>query len=173
MKRAFVFIITVILLIALFGCSRQASYVKGGIDKVNKSDYSIEDISDFFSMKKADIIKMLGSNYEEGTLAIDECTVPINALMYHDKLTFFGLQEDDSEPTRIECADTVEIAGLRNGMTFDSIQKLLGNTTVIKTWISNQDNIAYRLDYDLGKVKVSILSNDEVGKSSYLVFYKY
>lgn len=171
MRRLIFLTISLVVILTFYGCSIRNTVITQDDVNIQNNSYSVEDIEAFFNMKKTDIIKLLGNDYYEGTLAIDECSVPLNALMYQDSLTFYGLVDDSSMPTRIECADGIEIMGLKNGMTFNSIQKVLGKANVTKTWISNEDRVAFKLEYNLANIKLKILSYNEDGEASYLVVH--
>ncbi|MDP4178041.1 MAG: hypothetical protein Q8900_06830 [Bacillota bacterium] len=80
-----------------------------------------KDIQAYFDMTKSNIIKLLGNDYTIGTKTIDEVHNPLNVIGFKNGLIFYGLNDDNSKPTRIECADSLDIMGLKNGMNFSQI----------------------------------------------------
>ncbi len=132
--------------------------------------FTMAEIESYFLQSKQDLIKHFGKDYSEGALTIDECHVPLNVVMYHNGLTFFNLSDNDSTPTRIECSDGVEIDGLKNGMSFNQIQKVFGKKEIAKTWIANEENVAYKMTYTFDKVSLEVLSYNTDGSNSYLAF---
>lgn len=162
----------------------QEDLFKGDLSKVEITDnintatsksqdnlvLTINDIESYFQKSKQDLIKHFGNEYSEGTETIDECHVPLNVIGYPDGLTFNNLSDNYSTPTRIECSDEVEIDGLKNGMNFNQIQKILGKKEIVKTWIANEENVAYKMTYTFGKVCLEVLSYSEDGSNSYLAF---
>lgn len=137
---------------------------------ITPKSYTMKDIETYFAMNRQEIIKLLGINYSEGTLIIEKCHIPLNALMFQDGFAFFGLSKNDSFPTRIECSEDVEIDGLKNGMDFSQIEKILGKKNIQKTWIGNEEILAYEISYFIGNICLQAVSYDKDGSGSYLVF---
>lgn len=54
------------------------------------------------------------------------------------------------------------------GMNFKDIISKLENAKVQKTWVSTEENVAYKIDYKLEDVVYTFISSDELGNESQL-----
>ena len=115
---------------------------------------SKKDVQDYSTMTKAALIKKLGKDYKSQG----------SALTFANGLSFYGLNNTDSKPTIIKCNNNVEIMGIKNGMTFDKVQSILGKKSVVKTYLGAKTNTVYKIEYEYGKDLLKVISpKDEVG----------
>jgi len=65
-------------------------------------------------------------------------------------------------------SDNVEIRSVRQGMNFAQIQKYLGTTEIVETWIEDPNNTAYKIKYQIGKGWYNFYSFESDGADSSL-----
>lgn len=119
---------------------------------------SKKDIQTYATMTKATLVKTLGKDYKsEG-----------GALTFSNGLSFYGLNNNESKPTIIKFNNNVEVMGIKNGMTFDQIQSILGKTSVVETYLGTKTNKVYKIQYAYGKDLLKVISPKNDGKDSFI-----
>lgn len=136
---------------------------------------SMLEIKQFLNSKKSDILKAAGSQIENGTISVMESHMLFPFIFAKDLgLTFvFPNETDDISPIYVVVNketnfNDVNIKGAKPGMNFMDIRDRIGDGQVVKTWFSNEDNIAYKLDYVVDGMVYSFVSYDEQGQESQL-----
>jgi len=139
------------------------------------TEISTQEFKNFLNSKKSEILKKVGGQTESGTISIMESHMVFPFIFVKDLgLAFvFPNETDDFCPTYIIINNEtnlkdVNIKGAKPGMNFKEITNKIENSQVVKTWFSNEDNFAYKLDYALDGVLYSFVSYDEKGKESQL-----
>lgn len=115
-------------------------------------------ILSYTSMTKTALIKAIGKNYKQSG----------SALTFSNGLTFYNLAKDTSKPTMIKCSNNVEFMGIKNGMTFDKVQSILGKTSIIDTYLGTKTNKVYKIQYTYGKNILKVISPKKDGKNSFI-----
>lgn len=133
--------------------NKQASDSTTGLTNISKKD-----IQTYAAMTKATLIKTLGKDYK----------VQGSTLTFSNGLSFYGLNKNESKPTIIKCNNNVEIMGIRNGMTFDQVQSVLGKTSVIDTYLGTKNNKVYKIQYAYEKDLLKVISPKNDGKDSFI-----
>ncbi|ERI91518.1 hypothetical protein HMPREF1982_03162 [Clostridiales bacterium oral taxon 876 str. F0540] len=125
---------------------------------VKPANLTKKDVQTYASMTKTNLIKTFGKDYKsDGT-----------ALVFSNGLAISGLDKSDSKPTSIKCKNDVTIMGIKNGMTFDKVQAVLGKTEVIQTYLGTKSNIVYKVQYPYGQGVIKVISPNKDGKNSYI-----
>ena len=141
----------------------------------------LKEITKYFDMEMSEILEET-----TGELSDDFDTIPIleSHLFFpylFDEtlgLTFvFNNRVDDSNPIYliVTCESNVQdinVLGARPGMNFVQIKEVLGETEVTKTWLANEDNIAYQLLFKKDNINYRFISYDENGDNSILYISK-
>lgn len=142
---------------------------------VKSAEISTQKLSYFLNSKRSEILKEVGDQIENGTVSIMESHMVFPVIYVKDLgLTFvFPNEIDDFSPTNIVVNKEtnfkdVNIKGAKPGMDFKEIMSKIGTSQVVKTWFSNEDNVAYKLDYAVEDLVYSFVSYDEQGKESQL-----
>lgn len=144
-------------------------------------DLELKEITKYFDMEMSEILEEI-----TGELSDDFDTIPIleSHLFFpylFDEtlgLTFvFNNKVDDSNPIYliVTCESNVQdinVLGARPGMNFVQIKEVLGETEVTKTWLANEDNIAYQLLFKKDKIDYRFISYNENGDDSILYISK-
>lgn len=128
------------------------------------------DYSQLLQLTKKDIVLKFGNIYEEGTATIEQSHIIFPTIYYpKDKLTFvFGDEQENSSLRQIIVA-AGEIQGATPGMNFAEIKNRLGPREVQETWLGTEDNLAYKLEYQLNGLTYSFISTKSDGRASELV----
>ncbi|GMX61308.1 hypothetical protein Elgi_11120 [Paenibacillus elgii] len=128
------------------------------------------DYSQLLQLTKKDITLKFGKNYEEGTTTIEQSHIIFPTIYYpKEKLTFvFGDEQENSSVRQIIVA-AGEIQGVTSGMNFAEIKSRLGLGEVQETWLGTEDNLAYKLEYQLNGLTYSFISTKPDGRASELV----
>lgn len=152
-----------------------SSEVSSQISTVKSTETSIQELKQFLNSTRSNILKVVGNQTENGTVSIMESHMLFPFTFAKDLgLTFvFPNETDDFTPTYIIVnketnLKDVNIKGAKPGMDFKEIMDEMGKSQAVKTWISNEDNVAYRLEYVDDGVVYSFVSYDEQGKESQL-----
>lgn len=139
------------------------------------TEISTKELKQFLASKRSEILKEIGNQTENGTVSVMESHMVFPFTFAKDLgLTFvFPNETDDFSPTYIVInkgtnLKDVNVKGAKPGMDFKEIMGKMGNSKVVKTWFSNEDNVAYKLDYVIDGVVYSFVSYDEQGKESQL-----
>jgi|GEM_PF-2724502 len=139
------------------------------------TEISTQELKQFLNSKKLEILKVVGNQTENGTVSIMESHMVFPFTFVKDLgLTFvFPNETDNFSPTYIVVnketnLKDANIKGAKPGMDFKEIMGKMGNSEVVKTWFSNEDNVAYKLAYVVDGVAYSFVSYDEQGKESQL-----
>lgn len=152
-----------------------SSEVSSQISTVKSTETSIQELKQFLNSTRSNILKVVGNQTENGTVSIMESHMLFPFTFAKDLgLTFvFPNETDDFTPTYIIVnketnLKDVNIKGAKPGMDFKEIMDEMGKSQAVKTWISNEDNVAYKLEYVDDGVVYSFVSYDEQGKESQL-----
>lgn len=144
----------------------------------NDSDALTQEvIKEYLGMKMSEILNEIG-----GTVSVDNGTLSIMKSHMFFPSTFskelgisFIFPNDFEDLTPIYLLVTEEsnikninVLGAKPGMDFNEIRGKLGDIEVTKTWIANEDNVAYELYYQSENVEYRFLSYDEQGTDSVL-----
>ena len=119
------------------------------------------DMERYFSMKKSEIIKELGNDYElvgAGAEASEE------GYSYEKTGLVFVFGYEDVVDL-IECE---EIEGAKAGMNFTQIQEKLGTAKIEDTFVELPEYKAYELNYKLSNCTISCISNEKDGSQSWI-----
>lgn len=142
---------------------------------VKSTEISTQEIKQFLNSVRSNVLKVVGNQTENGTVSIMESHIIFPFTFAKDLgLTFvFPNETENFSPTCIIVnketnLKDVNIKGAKPGMDFKEIMDKMGNSQVVKTWFSNEDNIAYKIDYVVDGVVYSFVSYDEQGKESQL-----
>lgn len=152
-----------------------SSEVSSQISTVKSTETSIQELKQFLNSTRSNILKVVGNQTENGTVSIMESHMLFPFTFAKDLgLTFvFPNEADDFTPIYIIVnketnLKDVNIKGAKPGMDFKEIMDEMGKSQAVKTWISNEDNAAYKLEYVDDGVVYSFVSYDEQGKESQL-----
>lgn len=152
-----------------------SSEVSSQISTVKSTETSIQELKQFLNSTRSNILKVVGNQTENGTVSIMESHMLFPFTFAKDLgLTFvFPNETDDFTPIYIIVnketnLKDVNIKGAKPGMDFKEIMDEMGKSQAVKTWISNEDNVAYKLEYVDDGVVYSFVSYDEQGKESQL-----
>lgn len=152
-----------------------SSEVSSQISTVKSTETSIQELKQFLNSTRSNILKVVGNQTENGTVSIMESHMLFPFTFAKDLgLTFvFPNETDDFTPIYIIVnketnLKDVNIKGAKPGMDFKEIMDEMGKSQAVKTWISNEDNAAYKLEYVDDGVVYSFVSYDEQGKESQL-----
>lgn len=152
-----------------------SSEVSSQISTVKSTETSIQELKQFLNSTRSNILKVVGNQTENGTVSIMESHMLFPFTFAKDLgLTFvFPNEADDFTPIYIIVnketnLKDVNIKGAKPGMDFKEIMDEMGKSQAVKTWISNEDNVAYKLEYVDDGVVYSFVSYDEQGKESQL-----
>lgn len=119
---------------------------------------SKNNVLSYMDMTKTNLIKTLGKY----------TNVSSSSLAFSNGLTFNGLSTNQSKPNLIKCSNSVNVMGIKNGMSFSQVESVLGKTNVIDTYIGTKDNKAYKIQYTYGNDLVKVISSSKDGKNSYI-----
>ena len=123
-----------------------------------------DDIEKFFGMTKDEVRRYFGDNYKIGGLGE-------GGFEYHhseDTGLRFAWEDDTLSFIFIWPPNNFEVNGARVGMDFTQIQEYLGSAEIIETWIEHPENVAYKIEYIIGKCTYSFYSTEFNGNNSQL-----
>lgn len=128
----------------------------------------VKKILGYFDLKKPDLLKNLGKNYEKVATGAEGS---YEGYFYKDSgITI--VFEDDGSVAFIQCDETVNFNGAKAGMKFAEIKKKLGAAKIQETWIETPDHKAYELNYVIEHRKINFLSSEKEGNNSTVTIYK-
>jgi hypothetical protein len=117
-----------------------------------------KDVQTYSSMKKTELIKTLGDDYKSVG----------STFTFSNGLLIDGLHNNNSTPSSIKVANNVTVMGIKNGMTFEKVQSILGKTEVVQTYIGSKENIVYKVQYSYGQGVIKVISPNKDGQNSYI-----
>ena len=123
-----------------------------------------DNIDRFFNMTKDEVRRYFGDNYKIGGLGE-------GGFEYHhseDTGLRFAWEDDTLSFIFIWPPNNFNVNGARVGMDFMQIQEHLGSAEIIETWIEHPENVAYKLEYIIGKCTYSFYSTEFDGNNSQL-----
>ncbi|TQR38698.1 hypothetical protein [Brevibacillus brevis] len=154
---------------------------EGFINTVNQAsdtkttDLSTEELKQYLNAKKSDIPTITEKDNETGTISVMESHMVFPFVFVKSLgISFiFPNDTDDINPTYLNVNKAtnirnINVKGAMPGMNFKDIISKLENAQVKKTWISTEDNVAYKIDYKLDDVVYTFISSDELGNESQL-----
>lgn len=132
-----------------------------------------EDLENYLSMRKSEIITMSKENHVDGSLGIIESHMVFPCLFVEDiGLTFiFPDDSEDAIPLFIlintnSNVQKITLDGVKAGKNFKEIMGILGETDIVKTWITNEEHDAYFITYNSEKMTYTFVSEDSDGRDS-------
>lgn len=139
------------------------------------TEVSVKELTQLLHLKKSEIMKIVGNQNESGTMSIMESHM-IFPFIFSKQLglTFiFPNEIDDFNPIYIYInketnVKNVGVKGAKPGMSFKEIVDKLGEGQIEQTWVSNEDNLIYKLDIQIDGIVYRFVSYDETGEDSQL-----
>lgn len=135
-----------------------------------------DNIKKYFSLTKDELIKQLGGNFQKITTSIEKSSMIFPAVYYKDiGLTFvFGIDDGSSNPQYIIVnketnIKEINIKGAMPEMSFEEVQKKLGETKINETWISTKDKVAFEIHYLIDGLTYKFVSIYQDGRASQLI----
>lgn len=116
----------------------------------------------YLSMPKDEILSELGNSYK---------IIPTGAEgacegYYYENLGLTFIFDTDKSVDWIDCDESVNIEGAREGMNFEQIQKLLGTAKIEETFIETPEFKAYEITYVKENAIICFLSMNKDGNNS-------
>ncbi|WP_052339441.1 hypothetical protein [Gorillibacterium massiliense] len=134
-----------------------------------------KELMGYLNLKRSEILEINGAETGTGTISVMESHMVFPCIFVEQLgLTFiFADDVEDLKPTYIFVSSetnvkNIDVNGAKPGMNFKDILSKLGNGQVKKTWFSNEANLAYQLDFKVGGMLYSFVSDDEQGIDSEL-----
>jgi hypothetical protein len=174
-KFIIILMITLFIVILTSSCgnlsgvenSRMISTVSSQLNEEISEEY----ILGLLDMTNTEIKGKLGK-YEEGIMAMEESHMIFPVLSFTNGLTFYFSNGEDTKPLKVECSENVTFKNIKGGMDFSQVQEHLGGTEIIETWIGNEEVIAYKIQYGVGKLLIEFISYERNGEASSMLISK-
>ncbi|WP_035985186.1 MULTISPECIES: hypothetical protein [Bacillales] len=139
------------------------------------TDLSSKELKQYLNSTKSNISAITEKDNETGTSSVMESHMvfPFVFVKSLGVSFIFPNDTDDINPTYLNVNKAtnirnVNVKGAMPGMNFIDIMSKLENVQVKKTWVSTEDNVAYKIDYKLDGVVYTFISSDELGNESQL-----
>lgn len=183
MKKSFVVVFCLLLLLSISGCRKKKPVVQGKtVSVVQEKDelqrkekdqekqletlekIGLEEIDYILDLTKRDVEERVGKDYEVvGTGAEGACDG-----YYYRRLGItvsFGAEQE--EVNWIDCDETFDIKGVHAGMDFMQIREVLGEGKPDETWMETPDYPVYMVEYEIGNLRVTFWSYSKEGIDSF------
>lgn len=167
--RKITFLVFLAGLIILTGCKSGLTTSSSSTSEITTLEgTNINKIFTYISMKKEDVEKELGKEFE---------IVPSGAEgelegYFYQSLNIVLTYNDDEKVDSIYCNGNVDLNGVKGHVSFDEIQKILGNSKIEKTWIETPDHVAYVLLYNYKDYQISFFRNEDENEAYGFEIYK-
>ena len=127
----------------------------------------VKEITNYFSYKKEDIIKKLGTNFEK----VDTGPEGTMEGYYYKGLGITFTFDEDGSIFWIDCDNTIDINGAKGGMNFKQIEEYLGKGRIEDGWEETPEHKVWRLNYELYGRQIEFRGFDEEGNYSRLIIF--
>jgi hypothetical protein len=135
----------------------------GGVTEITASETAaIKEIFDTIGMTAEQVEQKFGKSYKKISVNYDG---NMKGFLYSDK-GFTVAFENNGTVKHVYCTDKIEINGAKSGMDFSQIQEILGEASVIQTWVETPINTAYKIEYSLNERTVVFFSRQKEGNDS-------
>jgi hypothetical protein len=133
------------------------------------------DLEGYLKLTRGEAVKQFENNYDTGTLAVLESHMTFPCIFIKDLgiTIIYPSEENESKPVYITVnkatnVKNISYKGAKPGMSFKEIKEIAGDTQVIKSWASTEDDVVYKLDYTDSGLNYSFVSYEESGNYSEL-----
>jgi hypothetical protein len=115
----------------------------------------IQQIDDYFTMTRNEIIEQLGPGYEEVAAGPEGVC---DGYYYEELGMVFAFYPDSDSLEMIDCYPEFKIRGVGVGSQFTEIMAALGETEIVETWLELPIYTAYMVRYRFGNSDFSFIS---------------
>lgn len=159
MKKLNFYFIILFISISILSVFFVVLFCKATIEP-KKTDFN--DVIQYLNMSKKIIFEKLGTNYK----IVETGAEGVITGYYYKGLGITFTFSDTGSVSWIECNEKVDINGTKAGMNFEQIQRILGKTTIVESWVETPENKAYIIRYKISSAIVFFTSYNKDGRNS-------
>lgn len=123
---------------------------------------ALKDIFNTIGMTGEQVEQKYGKGYKRISVNYDGY---MEGFLYSDN-GFTVAFENNGTVKHVYCTDKIDINGAKSGMDFSQIQEILGEASVIQTWVETPINTAYKIEYSFNGRTVVFFSRQKEGNDS-------